>query len=290
MRYFLALVRGRNPTRAGRALGVDHTTVRRRLAALEASLNAKLIDTRDSGYVLTAQGTRLLESVEAMERLTLNIENSIADADDDVSGIVRISTSHGFGDHFLAERLMPLCDKYPLLRIELVTLPRIANISKREADIAIAPAPPERDREVIRKLTNSHLALFASAAYLERNPPISSVADLDAHTVIEFVHEAPFAPGKNYFPRVAPNARVQFESNSIVARLKAATSGQGIALLPYFIAKQDPRLLPVLPDEVKLDWDYWLVISPELRNATRVRVVVDFLIEEVGKAQTEFLY
>jgi len=289
LRHFLAVARSRNPTRAARWLGVDHTTVRRRIAALEVALKARLFDPGEDGYRLTEQGKRLLESAEAMESLVLEVEGRITDADQSVAGQVRISASHGLGTAFLAPRLGRLCDANPELRLQLITLPRIANVSKREADIAIALEPPSRSREVVRKLTDCDLGLYASKDYLKRHPPVRTLDDIQNHRVVGFAHDRPLAPGKEYFARIASALPVQFESNNTVVQTKVVVAGQGIAVLPHFIAAQEPELQPLLRDTFKVRMEYWLIVHPDLRNLARIRAVIDFLVAEFDAAQDLFV-
>src|SRR5258708_3839912 len=172
LRFFLNLVRAGNPTRAAKLLGVDHTTVRRRIAALEEDLKVTLFEKHDDVYGLTPQGEKLLRSSEAIESLLVSATNEIAGADDALSGTVRIGAPDGLGSYFLAPRLAALRQQHPDLQVELVAKSRQFNLSKREADIAIVISRPAHGRHIIRKLIDCSLYLFASSPHLARHKPL----------------------------------------------------------------------------------------------------------------------
>ena len=137
LRFFLAVARSGRLTAAARRLGADHATVSRRITSLEESLKAKLFERRPQGYTLTAHGERLLAKAESMETEALAIQSDIGGADMALSGTVRIGAPDGFGTYFLAPRLASLSKAYPGLELQLIAMPRLLSLSKREADVAI---------------------------------------------------------------------------------------------------------------------------------------------------------
>lgn len=279
LKYFLELVRAGNPSSAARRLKVDHTTVRRRVAALEAALQARLFSLRGPNYELTVDGDRLLKYAEAVEALTLRVEDEIASSDRAISGLVRIGAPDGFGAYFLAKRLAQLSLSHPDLRLKVVVLPQIVNLSNREADIAISLSPPNQLRQIIRKLTDYNLRIYSSPDYLSKSSPINSAADLPQHRFIGYVPDNLYAPELDVLPHVGESVEAHFESTSIVAQIEAAAAGAGLCILPDFIASADSRLQLVLADSFCLKREYWLVIHPEMINLARVRAVIDFLVE-----------
>jgi len=173
LKYFLEVSRRGRFTSAAQSLSVDHTTVSRRIDALERAVNAKLFDKTDRGFRLSESGEKLLPLAETIENAALRAQDNIAGGSSRLSGSVRIGAPEGFGSFFLAPRLPDLVTKHTGLDIELVALPRYLSLSKREADIGITLARPTSGRLYARKLTDYQLQLFASSNYLEEQGPIS---------------------------------------------------------------------------------------------------------------------
>ncbi|MFW2853480.1 LysR family transcriptional regulator [Sphingomonas sp. TX0543] len=161
LRFFLAMARTGSPTTAAMQLKVDHTTVRRRIDALEDSLNVKLFEPRDRGFLLTHAGTRLLATAESIEALATGAEESVSDKDLALSGTVRIGIPDGLGGLFLSAKLAEFAKEHPELQLELDATTRPFNLAKREADIAISVSAPTKGRQVIRKLGECSLYLYA---------------------------------------------------------------------------------------------------------------------------------
>ena len=142
LRAFLAVARSGRLTAAAARLGVDHSTLSRRIAAIEHSLKAKLFDRSPSGYTLTDEGRRLLPIGEEMERLAIGAGEAVGGASKSVAGTVRIGSPEGFGSYFLAPRIAGLTDRHPRLKIQLVAASAVFSLSKREADVVVPQATP----------------------------------------------------------------------------------------------------------------------------------------------------
>lgn len=289
LRFFLAVARAGKLTLAARQLGVEHSTVGRRIAALELTLGAKLFDRQPSGYVLTAHGDHLLASAEAMETLASAAQQEIGGADFGVSGTVRIGAPDGFGTYFLAPRMGRLAAQHPALEIQFLAMPRVFNLTKREADIAISLSRPKQGRLHARKLTDYRLRLYASRDYLKAHGPIENRAALLRHTFISYVDELLYAPELDYAPLVTKDLRPRVKSSSLVAQFMAVRAGAGIAVLPRFMADSDPGLAPILPEEVELTRTFWLITHADTRLLARVRVAADFIAREAQEARSLFL-
>ncbi|QTL02789.1 LysR family transcriptional regulator [Aquabacter sp. L1I39] len=289
LRYFLAVARAGKLTVAARQLNVEHSTVGRRIGALEQRLGAKLFDRQPQGYVLTAPGERLLGTAEAMETLASAAQQEIGGADLGVAGTVRIGAPDGFGTFFLAPRMGRLAAGHPELEVQFLAMPRVFNLTKREADIAISLSRPKQGRLHARKLTDYRLRLYASRAYLSAHGPIETRAALPRHTFISYVDELLYAPELDYAPLVAKDLRPRVRSSSLVAQFMAVKAGAGIAVLPRFMADGEDDLLPLLADEVEISRTFWLITHADTRTLARIRVAADFIAREVQEARTLFL-
>jgi DNA-binding transcriptional LysR family regulator len=289
LRFFLAVARAGRLTVAARRLGADHATVSRRISALEAALKAKLFERRPQGYALTAHGERLFGKAETMETQALAVSSEIGGADLALSGTVRIGAPGGFGTLFLAPRVAALASLYPDLEIQLIAMPRLLSLSKREADIAISLAPPKEGRIVARKLTDYRLGLYAAASYLDRHPAVAAAADLHAHEMIGYIDDLIFTPELDYLDEVSKGLRPRLQSSNLLAQMQAARAGAGICVLPHFMAAGDPALVPVLPEAVAIVRSFYLIVHADLRDVARIRASMDFLVREVKAARALFM-
>lgn len=289
LKFFLSIARAGKLTMAARQLGVDHTTVSRRIAALEEGLRATLFERSPHGYKLTDAGERLLAHAEIMETAAQQASSDIGEADLALTGTIRIGAPDGFGSVFLAPRLWTLCRRHPGLDIDLVAMPRLFSLSKREADLAIVLARPTTGRLKARKLTDYLLGLFATRDYLARRPPVHSPADLKEHRLIGYIEDMIFTPELDYLPLVEKDLKTNFASTNLIAQLNATRAGAGICVLPHFITAGIPDLVPVLAQEVRIVRSFWLITHADLAGMLRVRITSDFIAEEVHKARLLFL-
>jgi DNA-binding transcriptional LysR family regulator len=289
LRFFLTIARTGKLTSAARQLDVDHTTVSRRIAALEENLKATLFERSPQGYKLTQAGERLMSHAEIIETAAHQAASDIGEADLDLTGSIRIGAPDGFGSIFLAPRLWTLCRQHPGLVVDLVAMPRLFSLSKREADIAIVLTRPSAGRLKARKLTDYLLGLFASPDYLARRPPIEKPADLKHHRLIGYIEDLIFTPELDYLPLIEKDLKANFASTNLIAQLNATRAGAGICVLPYFVTAGLSDLVPVLPTEVRIERTFWLITHADLATMLRIRVTSDFIAEEVQKARSLFL-
>ena len=170
VRVFLAVARAGQFVAAARRLKLDHATVSRRIAALEAALGARLFERRTTGARLTSSGERFLAAAEEMESAFLHAQAEISDVDVELTGDVRIGAPDGFATYYLAGALRDFVERNPNLRIQLAPAPQLTPLARREVDIVIVLNKPEEGRFVARKLTDYSLGIYASAAYLGERP------------------------------------------------------------------------------------------------------------------------
>ena len=286
---FLSVARTGRLTVAARREGVDHSTLSRHIAALEASLGAKLFERRPDGLTLTSDGERLQAAVEQMENQLAAARNDIAGRDLAVAGSVRVGAPDGIGAAFLAPRLSRFVCENPRLDVQIVAMPRLFNLTRREADIAIALSPPESGRLSCRKLTDYTLGLYASAEFLSQHAPIRSVADIESDPFIGYIDDLIFAPQLDYLGELVPGARAGFTSSNLIAQMAAVRAGGGFGILPKFLVADAPDLVRVLPEEVSLTRSFWLIVHADHRQVARIRAVIDFLTEETRRARSLFL-
>ena len=288
LRAFLAVARSGRLTAAAQRLQVDHTTLSRRIGALEHALKAKLFDRSPSGYTLTEAGRRLLPTAEEMERLALAAQETVGGSAALVEGAVRIGAPEGFGSYFLAPRIAELKALYPHLLVQLVAQTAVFSLSRRDADIAIAVSRPPGGRLIVSKLTDYDLGLYAAPAYLGANPAIRTAADLAGHCFVSYIGELLHFPELDFRQHVAPGGATSVESSNLLAQLRATLAGAGLCVLPAFIAGEEKGLVRVLADEVSLTRSLWLIVHQDLAELARVKAVVRFVRDEVEAARSSF--
>lgn len=277
LRYFLEVSRTGRLTDASRTLGVDHTTVGRRITALEKSAGQRLFDRTPTGWRLTEAGRRLVGYAETVEStLIAAFEDQTSDTGS-LRGTVRIAAPDGFGAFVLTPKLGALRDKHPDLDIELVTATEHNSLATREFDIAITLERPSPRLVVARQLATYTLALYAAERYLAAQPTIVSVDGLRGHTLISYVDALLDVAPLRILDSILPDGRAQIQTNNITGQWIAARSGVGIAPLPSYIGEPDDTLIPVLPGLVSVERTYWTVIPRELTGLARVKVVDEFI-------------
>ena len=171
VRVFLAVARAGQFVAAAKRLKLDHATVSRRIASLEAALGAKLFDRRTTGAKLTSAGERFIAAAEQMESAFLHAQGEISGVDLELSGDVRIGAPDGFSTYYLAGVLRDFAERHPHVRLQLMPLPQLTPLARREVDVVIGLDKPEAGRFVARKLTDYTLGIYASAAYVKRGLP-----------------------------------------------------------------------------------------------------------------------
>lgn len=277
LRFFLELSRAGRLTTAARRLGVDHTTVSRRIQALEKSMGVQLFMRHTTGYTLTEAGRSLVPQVEAMEGASVKIEQALPNPRDKLSGQVRIGATEGYGTALLAPQLTGLSQRYPHLHLDLLALPRAVRLSRHEADIVITLERPERGPFIITKLTDYVLRLYASKDYLATHAPIQSKDDLIDHRFVSYVDDLVFSKELLFLDEVAGSGEVALRSTSVLAQQEAVAAGAGVAILPAFSADMDERLAVVMPEEIFFVRTFWMLMRVELKEIARMQITWDYL-------------
>lgn len=276
LRYFLAVARAGNLAGAARDLKVEHTTVSRRLAALERDLDAKLFQRGAHGFSLTSAGERIREHAEAMERAAEAVLRAARD-DAKIEGVVRLTTSEAMSG-FLVRRFGALRARFPGLVVEVLSGNERFDLSRGEADFAVrsmATADPELK---VRKLASMPWGLYAAAGYCALRGRPRSARDLAGHDLIGYEKGMRETPGALWLAEHGAGAQVVMQGNSIMSALNAALAGMGIAAVPDFLAAGESTLERVAAETVG-QRDVYLVYHPDRAAIPRVRAVIDFVIE-----------
>jgi len=287
IRIFLAVARAGQILGAARRLGLNHATVSRRVAALEAEIKTRLFRRVTTGTLLTPAGERFLAVAERMEADLIAARSEMSGEEEAISGPVRIGTPDGFGVAFLASRLGTLIERHPQLEIQLVPVPRSFSLSRREADIAITVDRPVEGRLVAGKLVDYSLALYAGADYARLNGLPQNVAELLAHRLVGYVGDLAVSPSLDYAPEITPDWQPSFAISSALGQVEAVRSNAGIGILHSFIARPYADLVAVTAFK-PIRRAYWLVYHDSVRTVRRVQMVAAFIQEAVEKERAIF--
>jgi DNA-binding transcriptional LysR family regulator len=284
LRHFLAIHRGGTLARAASALGINATTVSRRLAALEERVHARLFDRTPEGYALTAAGRDLLYRAERMEAEALALEREVLGADQRLAGSVRVTATEMIGTRFIMPRLPQFRALHPEIAIELECSHRSVSLTRREADIALRLSRPHEENVITRRLAPIPVALYAAPSYLSaRGTPADAERSLAGHELVLFAATRAFRVENAWFePRIA-GAKVALRSDSVSAIFAAALAGTGIALLPCAAADREPGLTRIETATAPEPRVIWQTVHEDLQKSARVRAVLDFLGEILSR-------
>lgn len=279
LRFFLELARQGKLVQAAMRLHVDHTTVSRRISALEEKLDVRLFDRSPRGYQLTDAGLRLLPLAENMESSSNLIHQEISGKDARLGGTVRVSTPEALGSQVIARHVQEFRRVHPDIEIELVAETRRASLSKREADISISFSRPEAGRLVAWKLCDYRVRLYGSEEYLAKHDAISTTADLGSHEFVSYIDDLIEMPELRYLEATVKKPNVVFRSSNVIAQFNAIVQGVGLGMVHCFMAQREGRLRMVLADEVTVSRSYWLLVHEDLRHVARIDAVCRFLTQ-----------
>jgi len=288
LRILLAIARHRSLSGAARELAVEHSTVGRRLAQLEQTLQARLFDRTPQGYVPTDTGEAVLVRARVIEEQALALEREVAGKDTRVSGTVRISALDACITDFILPALPMLHARHPDLQLIASSEIRVVDLARREADIAIRYERPREPNLVVRRLCDTASALYASRDYARAHGLLESAAAPEGHLFVGLAPEFSFASEEVWLQQHGGNARVAVRVTSQLALRAAVRAGAGIGILECYIGDSDPELVRAWPETILRD-NWWLVVHKDLRQAARIRAVLDFLVEHATSRQDHLL-
>jgi DNA-binding transcriptional LysR family regulator len=278
LRYFLAVQRARTLAGASARLGINATTVGRRLTALEERMGARLFDRTPSGYLLTAAGQDLVERAERMESEALAAERTVVGADQRRGGVVRVSVTEMLATRFVTPQLASFHDAHPEITLELNCTTRSVHLGRREADIALRLARPHEENVVTRQLGKIPLCLYAARSYVETwGAPTDAEQSLRGHRVLMFADHRAFRLENQWLELRRDGARVVLRSDSVSSLYSATVAGVGIALLPRRVAESEKTLVQLETQSEPEPRVIWQTVHVDLQRSARIRAVLEFL-------------
>jgi DNA-binding transcriptional LysR family regulator len=284
LRIVLAIARAGDLRKAAASVGVNHSTMFRRLNALERALGSKLFERLATGYRATDSGQRLLEAAERMETEALALDRDLTGRDTRLTGTVRVTASETLAFGILAGEIARFREQHPGIQVELMVDNRVLDLSRREADIAFRATRPAEGDLFGRKLNDIAWRFYAAPAYLEAHGRPRTLRDLGRHQSIGWGEAIQPTKAAAWLDRNMTGGQVfGYRTGSLVNQMLAAKAGIGLALLPTYLGGADAGLVAVLPPLADLRTELWLVTHRSLKDTARVRAFMDIVGDGVKK-------
>lgn len=285
---FLAVSRSGKFTTAAQALGLNHTTVSRRIAALEKALGGRILARAAGGWEVTELGAEAVLVAERIEAAVGALGPSDR-APDPITGVVRMTATDGFSAYIAAPAVARLRSSHPGLSVEIVTVTRRALQQRSGLDIEVVVGTPQVHRAEAIRLGEYRLGMYASRAYLKDNGTPSSIEELTQHQLVYFVDSMLQVDDLDAPRRLVPTMRDGLSSTNVFVHVEATRAGAGVGFLPCFMADRHEDLVRLLPSDFAELLPYWMVLRPDSMRRPAVAAVVQALREETESRREELL-
>jgi len=282
LKHFLAFARTSNMLAAAKALGVNQSTVSRRLAELEKRLGHRLVERYLGGYRLTELGEQLRPDAEGIEAAVAAFERHLASCQKEITGILRLTCPTTIGDRLARTSLIDAFHAlHPGLRVELVMSDHYLDLAKGKADIAIRSGQSPDQNLVGRKIGETRWAVYASRSYVERHGRPQRAEDIERHFVVAMDGEMTNYRAAQWLRSIAPNATIAARCDSWPGLILAVKSGAGLTPVPIAEGDRDSELVRVIDDIPELLTPVYLLTHRDLQRTPSVRAFFDFVGTEI---------
>lgn len=282
IRVFLAIARSGTLGGAAKALGQTQPTMGRRLKALEETLGQALFQRTQEGFVLTDEGTAVLDHAERMEEESMGFARALAGREERLSGTLRVSSSDWFGEHVLTPSIARFLAIHAGVSIELVTDSRRYSLARREADLVFRITPFVEPDVIQRKLMHMQYALYRR---VDSALALPIAGDGGGSSLISMDSAFGDLPDVAWVKRMLPNARVAFGSNNRGVQARMCVEGGGLAVLPCLLGDNTKDLVRVELGEAPPGRDVWLGYHRDLKRLPKLRALLDVIIADIGDNQ-----
>jgi DNA-binding transcriptional LysR family regulator len=249
----------------------------RRLRSLEAKVGRTLFQRTADGFVLTEDGVAVLASAERMEEEALAIERALAGQEQQLSGMLRVSSSDWFGEHVLTPVFAEFLRRHPLVSLELVTDARQLNLARREADLLFRITPFEEADVVQRKFLHMDYALYGP-----EGSEAPQAGDGIGHALLTMNSDFGTLPDVAWLKENLPRANIAFGSNNRGAQARMCAAGAGLAVLPCLLGDRTAGIRRIDLGGAPPGRDVWFGYHRDLRRQGRLRALLDFVVERLA--------
>ncbi|KKW66356.1 LysR family transcriptional regulator [Mycolicibacterium elephantis] len=284
----LAVGRSGRYTTAAEELGLNHTTISRRIAALEQSIGGRVLTRGAGGWELTDLGREALSAAEVVESAvrSLSVDSGGGRA---LEGVVRISATDGFSAYIAAPAAARVQREHPKIAVEIVATTRPATQQRSGLDVEVVVGEPKVHRAKAIRLGDYCLGLYGARKYLREHGTPTSIADLSRFPLVYFIDAMLQVDDLDVATSFAPDMRESVTSTNVFVHVEATRASAGLGLLPCFMADRHDDLIRVLPDEVAVRLTYWLVTRAETLRRPEVAAVVDAIRTQMAESHDVLL-
>ncbi|GAA4657534.1 LysR family transcriptional regulator [Arthrobacter cryoconiti] len=271
------------------ALNTTHTTVSRRILALDKQLGGRTLERTPQGWELTQLGRTAVTAAEGIERSLSSLTSGLENGVDVVSGVVRLNTSDGFGALIATPALVRLQKQHPLLRVELLSATRRLSQNRSGVDIEVVAGSVDAGRAETILLTDYTLRLYAGTGYADVFGLPESATELAGHRFVSYVESTLQVTELARQHRTLTSEPAEFQSTSVFGQIEAVRANAGIGMLPAFMVDGQLGFVRVLPGEVAQKVQYWAAARPESLRSPSVQAVITALLQETHHRRRELL-
>ncbi|MFE7423151.1 LysR family transcriptional regulator [Rhodococcus sp. NPDC057529] len=289
LRYLLAVAKTGRRTSVATDMGVDETTVTRRVRSLERVMGVRLIERGATGWELTEMGRAVAAAAQPIEAAVERAVDAVAGGSAaSLRGTVRVTAPDAFGAYFVAPALAKMRLRHPDLTVELITATRQLNLHQSGFDVAIAVGAPISSRLVSTTIAHYALGLYVTDGFLTQYGSPTSIHEVRNFPIVWFI-DSMLQVGDLDLDKHLPGATAKFMSTNVLAHVEATRAGGGIGLLPAFLAVRYPELRRILPEEVDVRIAYSLALRRESMNSPAVEAVRAAIRAEVDERKSELI-
>jgi DNA-binding transcriptional LysR family regulator len=284
LRYFLAVSRAGSLSGAAKKLGVNHSTVLRRLSGLEARLDVRLFERFQTGYAMTAAGEDLHARLEPLAEQIEALERQLGGLNAALTGTIRITSTDTMVHGLLTPSLAQFRRAHPGIQLQVVVNNTFLNLTKREADVAVRPSNQPPDNLVGRPVGAIQTAVYASKKYLSESAKAGLAAtDWAAHPWVALDEGLSHVAQARWFASHVPPERAALRADSLLGMVDAVREGIGLGMLLCLLAEREDDLVRLAPPPRELDTQVWVLTHPDLRRVQRVKALTDHLYETLQR-------
>jgi len=282
LKIILAICRSGSLSGAARLLDLNHSTVFRRINAIEDKMGVRFFERLPHGYVMTEAGEAAMQAAERVEANILELTREILGKDLSLQGTIRVTAPAGVSLTLLGPHIARFCKVYPDIHIDLIASSTTLELSRREADLAIRVTRHPPDTSIGHRICNFRNSIYASRVYLNTHKK----CNLEDYEWCLTDDQMDWLPSSIRNKKEQSRLKTVFSSNNVLAVMNAAKEGLGVAPLPCFIGDNEKKLVRIMEPPPELTSELWVLTHSDLRNTARVRTLFTFLHESF-KAQKD---
>ena len=280
IQYVLAVADKGSLVTAARELGVNHTTVLRRIRSFEQQIGARLFERRSTGHVLSRAGEELVDAARSMRETLLEAERRIAGEDLRLEGTVRVTTTDTLAHTILPRVLARFGATHPGVRIDLSTTNAMLSLTRRDAEVAVRPSKEAAPSYVGRRVSDVAIALYGAPSYLDAVPARTS---LERHRWLALDERLSRTTIARWMTRQLGDAPIVLRVDSLTALCHAARAGMGVAALPCYLGDTTRGLRRVRGPVPEMATELWVLTHEDLKRTARIRALTDWLVEQLSR-------